>query len=1034
MAAPGQQLVQFPFSGGIDEGTRAEVVDPASSFLKLENIRQDATGAANKRLGFTALSSVRFDGTTRSAGYRLFADEDTACVIDGHLIDVYDPAKAKWVPRGRVPEASFTTRALPSMAVSNSVEDVEVCNGYIAVAYRTVSTASYASTTAATFAAVVNEATGALVSAPAAIGSTSSLGIYTGMASFSSRYFVCVNCDNSSSTITAYILDTSTATTIAAGWSLLATVTAAADWNTAGGVSCCSLEDRIAIVYVNTSGGTSRLSVKTYNQTGALETAVVNTASLTPNAVDVAGSNADTLWVAWDEGAGGAFAHMKGLTGNSLATVKATTGSIIATHSGTWYLGISPTTAGAGRLLAFDNTTGISDWPLLARDFVTSGGVATGTGSTAVVYNASPQSKPFYQGGRHYVVVAPSFTGSAGGATGNQQKLAVLVDCTDYALFWRPVANMAPSLAATAFGVLTKVPAGTTATSRYYGLTVTKSGVANAATLFTLDFASTSRWADVRHGDSTFLSGGVLSYFDGQRVTEAGFLSRPTKPTTTTSGTGITLSTGRKYVAVYEDIDADGNWVVSGVSDASANTVTVGSKTITVKTTPITVTARLLAPGSSSYTGTRVAFYATADNGGIAPYYRLGVVLNDPTGASVSYQDTTSDATLLTAAKLYAPNLPGGAGEPLDRRAPPGLAHLVSYNGMLVGSEGSNLWWSGQPVSGEATWFNPVFQVPISDTDDVTALWVQDGALIAATRSRIYAFSGEVPSDSGSTGGLGPPRRLSVDVGCTDARSVVGTSLGTFFRSGRGLELLSRALSVEWVGLAVQATVNAYPYCVAATVDAASSTVLFDLALTDTADQVAGGGRTVVFDLALKTWVSTDRRKNAAGTSDTAAQDACIIWTGSSYRYAWLGVDGIVYVEDATTHLDAGAWVAMAADTGNVKVSGFQGQQHVNKTMLLGKYATPHDLKLYIATDYGSYGTPRTFTAAQLAQIAVDIPNQQLAHGMDNNARGEAVRVRWEDATPSSGTVGTGAGATWIAPAFEVLPKEGAFQLPDEAR
>src|SRR5690606_19360093 len=112
---------------------------------------------------------------------------------------------------------------------------------------------------------------------------------------------------------------------------------------------------------------------------------------------------------------------------------------------------------------------------------------------------------------------------------------------------------------------------------------------------------------------------------------------------------------------------------------------------VTVSVPPLTISSRI-AKGS-----TRVAFYRTTD-GGEPPYHRLAAVTNNTSSASVSYEDSTSDATLATRGLLYAPNLPGTVGESLDRRPPPGLLHIVSYNGMLVGATGETLWYSGQEV------------------------------------------------------------------------------------------------------------------------------------------------------------------------------------------------------------------------------------------------------------------------------------------------------------------------------------------------
>lgn len=998
------QLVQFPFTAGIDEGTRDEVVEAGSGWAVLENGRQDHRGGYSTRNGFTATATARTDATSPTTGYKLFAAQEMACRIAENKLDVYVQQSAAWKQIGRVPECITRQISMPSVGAASTLEDVEYCNGYLAVSSYFTSGAQLA---------VLDAATGAMVLPPVGFGT----GWFPLVASFSSRYFIALGA--SGARIDLYILDTNTAASVAAGWTSLVTV--GTDVTGSFIASMTSLSDRVAVAYITNGAGTDRVNVKTYNQTGLLESATVGTSSVTPDAVDIAGSNADTLWVSWNEAT---LVKMKGLTGNSLASVKATTATIATATTGVRLIGISPSTTGVGRLLV-NNTSTPPQVSMIG--FQTSAGAAAALGSQITVFNAAMCGRPFYYGTRHY---APFFGGITTTAlTGNTQKNLIVADWTDDYASLRPIANLFPSLAVVSTFGKAKTVVGATAWKLYTAAGVTRSGVADSAAVIEVDFGSGQRWRAVAHGGSTFLSGGLLSYFDGVRVAEAGYLIRPTLPTTATSATGITASTGWRYVCVYEEIDGDGNWHVSGLSSPSASTGAVANKTVTVTTSPLTISSRI---NTTTNNSVRVAFYRTLD-GGSAPYYRLGVTGNSTAASTVTYADTTTDATLAANAKLYSQ--PGVVGTAQDRRPPPGLGMIVSYNGVLVGASGSDVWFSGQDVLGEGTWFNPIFQVPVPGDGDITAMWVMDGTLYVAKRREIYAISGEAPSDNGATGGLGQPRRLAVDVGCIESRSPCVTALGTFFQSDRGIEILTRAQTVEWIGESVQDTLASYPIITAATVDPASCTVLVECAAGESAGLVTGSGRTPVYDLSLRTWVSTDRRTDRYGIADAPTQSACIVYTGSAYRYAWLDSVGNVATEN-TTHLDAGGnLIAKRAVSGNVKASGFQGHQHVNKTLLLAKYHTPHDLNVSFAYDYSSsYKTVRLYTAAQLLTLTGQIPNLQIEHPMHDDARCEAVRVQLQDVTPSSGSVGTGQGATWIALAFEIVPQSGAYHLPDAAR
>jgi len=1006
--AVGAGLIQFPFAGGIVEGTRDEVVEAGQGWATLENVRQDKRGALSKRHGFAALTSTLFDASSPTTGYKLVADRDTAVRIADGFAQVYDAKATRWRKLGRVPNCATRIVDIPTPGKAGSfASDVEYANGYFAVCWLTDP-----GTTHETIVAVFNASTFATVRVPEVVGSSNVVSCPQIVAV--GNKFVLLR-HTTGNTINAWYLDTSSAATIETGW--VAFGAAIATDASAVAISVCSLPGatpKAAVAYVNTSGGASQLTVKTFDGLAVLQTQTVNTTSVTPSAVSIAGQQTDTLWVAWNENLN---ARVRGLNPTDITlTALATTATIFSTVSDSpSVLGIAyGQTAGTARLCGNDAATRT----LYMNAITTSGGAAT-PGTAVTVVSAQVASKPAQYGGRYYV---PAF----GSDEDCLQNTVVLVDWTENEAWLRPVANPAPSLCVPGLVGQGKFIPGPDANVYYFPIGIKRSGISDGAALVEVDFTHAAKWSPAACGNSLYLSGGVVSYSDGARIAEASFLFRPPKPTTSVSGTGITGTF--RYVAVYEEVDADGNIHISDVSDPS-EPVSPANQTVQVQTYPLAITARR--QGTTTASALRVAIYRTK-TGGEAPYYRLATVTNDPTGV-ITYSDATSDTVLGANAKLYTQ--PGVIGTAQSRRAPPGLTHLVAYNGFLCGAVGSDVWFSGQQVVGEGLWWNPIFQVPVPGDGDVTALAVMDGALFVFKRRDIYAISGEPPSDNGMQGGLGAPRRLGVDIGASSHHTCV-TSLGCFFQSDRGIELLNRGQAVEWVGEPVQETLASYPAVFAMTVDPASSCVLIDCASGE-ADAVPGGlGRTLVFDLALKQWVSVDRRTGAGG-ADAPAVSAAMIYTSSGYRYAWMDSSATVYVEDRATYLDpSSTWVAMRAVSPWIKAGGLQGHQHVNRLLVLAKRGTHHDVTVSLAYDYSaSYANTRLYTATQINTLVSALPNQQMEHPLGNDARCEALRVKLEDATPSTGqSVTTGQGATWIALAFEVAPQQGAYRLPDEAR
>ncbi len=983
--------VQSPACLSIDEGTRPELVNFGEHNLSSVNIRQNTTGSAETRYGFTGLATALIDATTPTAGYKVFADRDTVVRICDGTAQVYDSVSATWKSLGRVPDCCVSTVDLPSIGTSSTLEDQEYANGYMAVTWRVPLGANvYAATVA-----VVNATSWAVVRAPEQL--TSNLFLTNPMLGSYGTYFLLIVSEANTGDIRGYYLNTASAATITTGWVSMGTLVAADraltfTWPD----SITSATDRIAICYPNAAGGANGITVKTINIAGIVASTTVTNGGTTTGYSDIAYSATDNwLWVGTVRG-NDAYVLALSMALASSATVANLLTTVTPTS-----VGIAPSsTAGKGRLVV--NGTSRVDM----RSFqVTAGAVAT-DGSAATVYNAQASGRPFQQGTRYY---APVW----GGASTNDQKVCILADVSEVTATLRPVANVAPGLAVKSSYLKGKSPVGPVSSRRHFGLGITRSGVADASALAVFDYAHTDRLAPVAIGNSTFLSGSVLSYLDGVRVAEASFLIRPTLPTTATSGAGITAVTGWRYVCVYEEVDADGNWAVSGLSSPSASTGAVANKTVTVTTAPLTITARVNTT-TSQMTSVRVAVYRTLD-GGVSPYYRVATVLNDTSAATLSYADTTSDATLAANAKLYSQ--PGVVGTAQDRRPPPGLNVITSYNGMLVGANGSDVWYSGQNVSGESLWFNPIFQIPIPGEGPIMALAAMDGTLFVFKRREIYALTGEAPSDNGASGGLGQPRRLAVDVGCIESRSVCPTTIGIFFQSERGIEILTRAQVVDWIGGAVRVSTTDYPICSSAVAEPVSNTVLYEMAVSQSSGLVSGNGRTLVYDLSMLGWVSTDSRKSAAGVAAAPSQSACIAFNGTTYRYTWIAVTGTVH-QESTAYLDAdGTPIVPQFETAWLK-HGLQQEQLVwGGTILYQKYSYT-GLKVEVAYDYAAYSSAndKVWTEVEVAAAT------QLE--WRPKPRGEAMKFRVTATGPD--THAYGPELSFIGMSFDLAPKQGS--------
>lgn len=1004
MTLPSRPM-HIPAGLPIDEGTRPEILDVGGANVSNVNARRVRRGVLGKRLGYAPQTKARLDATTRSAGARLFCQRDVVGVIDGAYLDVYSDGAAVNATRGRVPDCSVTMR--PSATYSGELSgaallDLAVCGNFAAYAYEVAENDPISAQTELLL-YVEDVTTGAAIRAPELIFTTavSGLGFPTPVCCLGSygTYLLAVFFDSEVGTLKAYYLNTASASTLTTGWVAVSALGLTAATPGVFALSLQSLPDRVAIAFVNSSAGASQVSVATINISGTIQAVSLNSGGLTPQKVAIEGSATDTLWITWNQGTA---VKVCGLSATSLSTVLASTATMLTLNSASQVpsIGIvSSATAGHGRVIATDGSID----RLQMRGFKTTAGATAADGSQVTVPNALLGSRPFRVGSRYFALFAP-----APGNSTNAQRTAVLCDFTDDNTWLRPVANLAPSLAV--LPGLLACHVESLGSSRYLtGLSVVTNGAGNITNAVTFDFADRNRWRTVSHNNETMLSGGLLASFGGSRAAELGFVVRPTKPSMSAAGGG-SLTGNYRYVVVFEQVDANGNWAVSSISDP-ALIPSLTSAVVTVTVRPCSITARQV---RSKGADVRISIYRTTGSGS-PPYYFVGSLMNDTSAVSISLADDTDDATLTTQRELYSPTLPG-SGSAQDRRAPPHCQDLESYNGMLVVASGSTLWWSGQTVDGEQTWFNPAFTVPVEGDGDITAIRAMDGTLYVFKRRGLWAVAGEAPSDNGAQGGLGTPRRIAADVGCIDPSSCVVTSAGLFFQSARGIELLQRNGSVMWVGENMRQTLASYPVVSSAVLDDVEGLAIFSLAASESGGAVSGSGVDLVYDLTINGWISKDDKTGSS--AHEASQDGAMLTVSGKRRYGWLGTDGTVHYRklstDSDAYLDGSSFVVGQYELPPWK-TGLQQQQRVYEMELLFERESAAGLEIDIAHDFGAYSETKTWTETDIAaQRQVSFrPKPQTT----------AVQLRVKETAPAVN--GTGQGLTFIGISADIAPKQG---------
>lgn len=327
---------------------------------------------------------------------------------------------------------------------------------------------------------------------------------------------------------------------------------------------------------------------------------------------------------------------------------------------------------------------------------------------------------------------------------------------------------------------------------------------------------TTSGAAREQLGESAYVAGGQLGAYDGKQVMQHGFPNFPEGIVATriaTGGGAGKLTVGvHQIVAIYEWTDGAGNRHQSAPSLPVTVTVVVDSDTITVLV-PTTQLAQNAGYNTSISTLT-VVLYMTEAAG--LKFFRVPMVLTAPTPNTTAATTVTfsvgvpniPDTTLTGNELLYTQ--PGTPGTTFPNLAPGPISALAEGGGRL--------WYlkADQPFAwGFSQKLLPATGLQFSDSLGGTlpeasgggvAVAMLDEKTILFGKRHIYFVAGNPPDSGGGNNGLSDPIDIQSDVGCSDARSVLGEiPEGIIFKSQQGWHMLGRDLSVKYIGSGVSA-------------------------------------------------------------------------------------------------------------------------------------------------------------------------------------------------------------------------------------
>lgn len=573
-----------------------------------------------------------------------------------------------------------------------------------------------------------------------------------------------------------------------------------------------------------------------------------------------------------------------------------------------------------------------------------------------------------------------------------------------------------------------------------------------------VDFSPAIAYRSAELGDSTLVTCGLPTLYDGQLSCEAGYCAYPEVSVAMSGpGTGGLSAGSYQYSVTFEWYDTRGqihrsapSAIVTATAAASDQAqVTISSPALTMRVRLSPASALNVLPLS---THIYAVIYRTTVGGTL--FYR---VTADPPPATMAYPngtqtlvilDAATDASITAAATAQLLYTTGGF---LPNVNPPSARCIVQHTQrwVLAGCDNPRQVWASKTLTdGEAPGFHET--LAFDATGSVRALASLDGNLIIfVQRGPMYGIEyvpGQGPTDAGTQSDWTPPVPIPSAVGAVDQRGTCVGPFGVLFRSPvggpngtGGLFVLSRDLQVTYVSGPVEDSLAACPIVTSMVVHPNAGRVYITTVQSDTSPVTTGGATRLVWDYLESCWSTDtlwDMDASATGLPVRAAwiaQAGGIAGAPQGPTYHCASSSGRVYRESfgmgAGAYLDAGGqWVTMRY-RGSLWKPSLGGFARMWRLQMQADSLESHDYTVTLTFDGAPapyYNESVTWTAVQAAQF--DRFPQLDTEMLIDNQKARSVQVEIFDATPTGGGATTGQGASWAGFSLELGVKEGLYK------
>lgn len=430
-------------------------------------------------------------------------------------------------------------------------------------------------------------------------------------------------------------------------------------------------------------------------------------------------------------------------------------------------------------------------------------------------------------------------------------------------------------------------------------------------------------------GDALHIAGGFLWMYDGTQVVEHGFQIYPEDINVTASNAAGTLTPQQYYYSIcYEWTDASGNIHRSAPSIPTGIDLIGPNDTITVKVPYLHQTYK---------TNVRLVLYRWS--AGQQIFYQVTSIAvpetNDSTPSStfLTYVDEDPDTAIIGNNILYTT---GGVVENIAAPACNTISLFKSRLMVLNAEDPNVVWFSKQIIQATPVETSDLFTIYVAptigvqgSTGDVKCFSALDDKFIMSKQNAFYYMTGNGPDNTGANNDFSEPAFITATVGTTNQQSIAMIPNGLIFKSDKGIWLLDRNLSTNYIGSAVEGFNTNEVVSVINPPGTNQVRICLD------------NGKVIMYDYYYGRW----------GTFNNVPSISSVLYNG---LHTYLMSTGQIRQETPGAYLDGSSQVLMSFTTAWMNLAGLQGYERFYFLYIIGEYLSPNKLQVEIAYDYNS--------------------------------------------------------------------------------